>query len=145
MTSTPLTRRDSSADSSHARAGWRPLVRHYVEMVLAMTAGMLVLGTVRDLLGLTVPFAERPALSYLLMATDMAIGMAAWMRFRGHGWAGTLEMCAAMYVPAVLVPLVWVDVMDEMTFMVAAHTLMLLAMLAVLLRRSREFAHGTHR
>src|SRR5262245_49606318 len=103
MTFASPTPRSSSADSAVARAGWRPLARHYVEMVLAMTAGMLVLGMARDLVGLAVPMAEHPGASYLLMATDMSIGMAAWMRFRGHGWAGTLEMCAAMYVPAVLV------------------------------------------
>ena len=48
-----------------------------------------------------------PGTSYLLMAIDMSVGMAAWMRLRGHGWASTLEMCAAMFVPALLVPLVW--------------------------------------
>jgi flagellar biosynthetic protein FliP len=110
-------------------------------MVLAMFAGMLVLGARRDVLGLTVAFDERPGAHYLLMATDMAIGMAAWMRLRRHGWACTGEMCAAMYIPAVLVPLVWADVVSAMTFMTAAHVLMMAAMLAVLLRRRHEYAH----
>lgn len=119
----------------------RPLLRHYLEMSLAMSAGMLVLGALRELLGLTVSFDEGPGTAYLLMATDMAIGMAAWMRFRGHGWPGTLEMSAAMYVPLGLLPLVSLRLMSETTFVAAAHVLMFAAMLAVLLRRRGEFTH----
>lgn len=117
------------------------LVRHYLEMVVAMFVGMIALGSLRDLVGLDVVFAERPGASYALMATDMAIGMAAWMRFRGHGWGCTLEMCAAMYVPLLLLPLVWGGVMGAMTFMVVSHVLMMVAMLAVVLRRADEIAH----
>ncbi len=120
---------------------WRPLARHYVEMVIAMFAGMIVLGGLRTVLGLTVPFEEQPGTAYLLMAIDMSIGMAAWMRYRGHGWAGTLEMCAAMFVPLALMPLVWAGLMGAMTFMTVAHVVMLVAMLAVLLRRRDEHAH----
>jgi hypothetical protein len=123
------------------RSTWRPLARHYVEMIVAMFAGMLVIGGVRMLTGLSVPVEEHPGTWYLLMATDMAIGMAAWMRYRGHPWAGTLEMCAAMYVPLALVPLVWTGAMGDMTFMTATHVLMLVAMLAVLLSRRAEYAH----
>jgi hypothetical protein len=143
MTTTPVhTTRQSSHEESptaHVRA-W-VLVRHYLEMVVAMTVGMVVLGAVRDALGWTVPFAEQPATSFLLMATDMAIGMVVWMRIRRHGWPGTLEMSAAMYVPAVLLPLVWTGLLGSMTFMVVAHVLMFLAMGAVLLRRRNEYAH----
>ena len=120
---------------------WRPLARHYVEMVVAMFAGMLVLGGLRAVLGLTTSFEDHPGVAYLLMAVDMSIGMAAWMRYRGHGWASTLEMCAAMFVPLALVPLVWAGAMGAMTFMGVAHAVMLLAMLAVLLRRRDEYAH----
>ncbi len=113
---------------------WSRIGRHYLEMVLAMLVGMLVLGTVRSMTGLTVPFAESPGVSYLLMATDMAIGMAVWMRLRRHPWPMTLEMCAAMYVPLVLVPLVWTALMGPMTFMALAHVVMLVAMLLVVIR-----------
>jgi hypothetical protein len=75
------------------------------------------------------------------MAIDMSIGMAAWMRYRGHGWAGTLEMCAAMFVPIVLLPLVWAGLMGAMAFMMTAHVVMPIAMLVVLLRRRHEYAH----
>lgn len=106
-----------------------------------MVAGMLVLGSLRSATGLTVSLGENPVASYLLMAVDMAVGMAAWMRFRGHGWAVTLEMCAAMFVPVVLLPPVLSGALAPTTFMVAAHVLMPLAMLAVLLRRRRDYAH----
>jgi flagellar biosynthetic protein FliP len=138
MTSTQLPR---TATGSQTRAAWRPLARHYVEMVVAMFAGMLVLGGLRAALGLTTSFEDHPGTAYLLMAVDMSIGMAAWMRYRGHGWASTLEMCAAMFVPLALVPLVWADAMAAMTFMGVAHVVMLLAMLAVLLRRRDEYTH----
>ena len=131
---------DSGA-TARPRTPWLRLTLHYVEMVLAMFAGMLVLGGLRALLGLTVAFDAHPGAHYLLMATDMAVGMAAWMLLRRHGRACTLEMCAAMYVPAVLVPLVWADVVSGMAFMTAAHVLMMVAMLAVLLRRRREYCH----
>jgi hypothetical protein len=121
-------------------ASWRPLARHYVEMVIAMFVGMIVLGGLRTVVGLSVPFEEQPGTAYLLMAIDMSIGMAAWMRYRGHGWSGTLEMCAAMFVPLALMPLVWADLMGAMTFMTVAHVVMLVAMLAVLLRRRDEHA-----
>jgi hypothetical protein len=124
-----------------ARGAFRALARHYVEMVLAMTAGMLLLGALRDAAGLTVPFAENPGASYLLMATDMALGMAVWMHLRRHGWAETLEMSAAMYVPLALLPLVWTEAMGAMTFMVVAHAVMLVAMLVVLLRRRDHWIH----
>ena len=138
MTSTRLPQ---TVTSGRARALWRPLARHYVEMVVAMLVGMFVLGGLRAVLGLTTPFEEHPGTAYLLMAIDMSVGMAAWMRHRGHGWASTLEMCAAMFVPLVLVPLVWAGAMAAMTFMGVAHAVMLAAMLAVLLRRRDEFGH----
>ncbi|CAI9417804.1 hypothetical protein [Nocardioides sp. T2.26MG-1] len=115
------------------RVDW-PLVRHGAEMLLAMALGMAVLGTVRAMAGLAPGFAEHPGGSYALMATDMAVPMAAWMRIRGHAWTPTLEMSAAMYVPVVLVPLVWAGALSTMAFMVLAHTLMVVAMVAVLCR-----------
>ena len=109
--------------------------RHYVEMVLAMFAGMLILGALRDLSGLTWSYADSPGAAYLLMATDMALGMAAWMRVRGHSWSHTLEMCAVMYVPVVLLPLVWLGIAGSTAFMIAAHVVMMVLMLVVLLRQ----------
>lgn len=120
---------------------WSRVARHYAEMLIAMFVGMLVLGWLRAATGLTVAFADHPGWSFLLMATDMSLGMAAWMRYRRHGWASTLEMCAAMYLPSLLLPLVQADVMSPMTFMIVAHVVMSVAMLAVLVRRRHELTH----
>ncbi len=140
MTNTPApTHMDALA--AVPRPGWRPLARHYLGMVLAMVVGMLVLGWLRSAADLTVPFEKQPGTSYVLMAIDMSVGMAVWMRFRGHGWASTFEMCAAMFVPMVILPLVRAGAMDAMTFMMAAHVVMPLAMLVVLVRRRDEYAH----
>lgn len=119
----------------HAHRRWAAIGRHYLEMVLAMLVGMIVLGAVRSALGLTVPFADSPGWSYVLMATDMALSMVLWMRWRGCSWAMTLQMYAAMYLPVVLLPLVWAGSMAAMTFMVLAHVVMMLAMLLVVVRR----------
>jgi flagellar biosynthetic protein FliP len=141
---TTTTHEAHVATPTSAGVSWRGLSVHYVEMILAMVAGMVVLGTLRDLVGLSPAFDTQPVAWYLLMATDMSIGMAAWMRFRRHGWPGILEMCAAMYVPGVLLPLVLGGVLDMMTFMVVAHVAMPVLMLAVLLRRRAEFGGQHH-
>ena len=94
-----------------ARTTGRRQVRHFLEMMVAIFAGMLLLGMARDALGWTVRLTDRPGVWYLLMATDMAIGMAAWMSLRGCHWRHTLEMCAAMYAPLALLPLVWLGTM----------------------------------
>jgi hypothetical protein len=68
-----------------ARTGWWPFLRHYLEMVAAMLAGMLVLGgAVRGVLalaGLEYP-TRYPELVALEMAVEMSVGMVAWMRRR---------------------------------------------------------------
>jgi flagellar biosynthetic protein FliP len=106
-------------------------------MLLAMAVGMLVVGGARSAVGLDVAFAAHPGGSYLLMATDMAVGMAAWMWLRRHAWVVTLEMCLAMYLPVVLLPLVRANALSTTAFMVLAHTLMVVAMVVVLVRHHR--------
>jgi hypothetical protein len=75
----------------------------------------------------------------LVMATDMAIGMALWMRIRGHGRAGIVEMCATMYV-AFLILLVpyWAGLIDGSTAITGGHVLMLPLMLASMLRHRHD-------
>jgi hypothetical protein len=67
-----------------------PGLRQYLEMFVAMCVGVVVLGTmVRAALavaGLTYSHTRYPELAALEMTTTMAAGMAAWMRYRGHGW-----------------------------------------------------------
>ena len=76
------------------------------------------------------------------MATDMAIGMDAWMRYRSHSWRGITEMSASMYAPflALLVPY-WTGSIGEHDLMMGGHVLMLPAMALVMYLRPAEYAH----
>ena len=121
------------------------LARHYVEMILAMLAAMLVLGAALRgalaLADLTYGMAGHPELVTLEMAFTMSAGMAFWMRRRGHAWPGIAEMCGAMFLPAlVLVPLLSWDLVSPGTAMTWEHLAMLPLMFAVLLRRRTEYA-----
>jgi hypothetical protein len=134
----------------HAHTGDRPrwgrFALHYVEMIVAMFVGMFALDLLWSALGIGPSFDRDPELAYLLMAFDMSVGMAAWMRVRGHAWAPTLEMCGAMFAPVVpLFPLLWLGVIDGMTLMMVAHVAMFPLMLAVMLRRRDEFTHAHRR
>ncbi|TMR95003.1 hypothetical protein [Nonomuraea basaltis] len=127
------------------RRRWGRFALHYVEMIIAMFVGMFALGALFDVLGLSVSHSQYPELGYLVMAFNMSVGMAVWMRIRGHGWASTLEMCAAMFVPVVpLFPLLWLGIIDGGMLMLAAHVAMFPLMLAAMLRRLDEYAGCAH-
>ncbi|WP_433438007.1 hypothetical protein [Nonomuraea sp. CA-141351] len=114
-------------------------------MIIAMFVGMFALGMLQSALGLGLSHDRQPELAYLVMAFDMSVGMAAWMRIRGHGWAPTLEMCAVMFLPVVpLFPLLWLGTIDGGVLMVVAHVAMFPLMLVAMLRRLDEYAGCAH-
>ena len=77
----------------------RPFLRHYAEMVVAMYAGMLVLGMPLDR-ALDAAGADTHAVALLNMAVVMTVPMVAWMRWRHrHGWRPCLDMAASMFLP----------------------------------------------
>jgi flagellar biosynthetic protein FliP len=118
----------------------RHFVRHYLEMVVAMFAGMFALGALQQLVWPAM--TARPDVGVLVMATNMAIGMGAWMRFRGHTWRGIAEMSASMYLPfAVLLVPFWAGAIGEGALMTWGHVLMFPAMAAAMLLRPAEYAH----
>jgi flagellar biosynthetic protein FliP len=123
------TATDLARKTSRSRSALR-FTLHYVEMVVAMVVGMIVLGPLwPDLPG-------GATVDVLVMATNMSVGMAAWMRIRKHGWAGIAWMCASMYAAfALVLPPYWIGLIDAGTMMTAGHILMLPLMLAVMLRR----------
>jgi hypothetical protein len=126
----------------------KPFLRHYLEMVAAMVVGMVVLGAavrgVLALVGLEFP-AQYPELAALEMAVDMSIGMVAWMRHRGHGWAATLEMAGAMFAPLVaLFPLLWLGLIAGDSLMVLEHLVMLPLMYLVMRYRRAEYGGLSH-
>lgn len=121
----------------------RRFARHYLEMVAAMFVGMLLLMPVSrwvfGLLGWS-DGLEDPVIAALVMATTMSIGMAAWMRFRRHGWLPTGEMVAAMYLSfAVFFVPYWAGALSGDGVLMAGHILMFPAMLGVMLLRRREY------
>lgn len=108
-----------------------------------MLVGMFALG---PLWNIVMPAAmERPDVAAVMMATDMAIGMAAWMAIRRHPWARVAEMSGVMYVPFVLfLGPYWLGVVSGMTLMMAGHILMFPLMLAAMLWRRDDYLHGHH-
>ncbi|SDH74422.1 hypothetical protein [Nonomuraea jiangxiensis] len=124
---------------------WGKFALHYVEMIVAMFAGMFALGMLQDAVGLGVSHDRQPELAYLVMAFNMSVGMAVWMRIRGHRWAPTLEMCAVMFAPVVpLFPLLWLGVIDAGGLMMVSHVAMFPLMLVAMVRRLDEYAGCAH-
>lgn len=127
----------------------RTFVRHYVEMVIAMFAGMIVLGLPAEA-GLraigsssSALQVDAPAVLLLGMALTMTVPMVAWMRFRGHPWRPCAEMAGAMFVPS-LIAIGLLGAVDFDTLMMWEHVGMLVAMLAVMLTRPAEYMHVRH-
>jgi hypothetical protein len=113
-------------------------------MIAAMVVGMMVLGMavqgIAAAAGLDYSHQQDPELGTLEMTLTMSVGMAVWMRFRRHGWPSTLEMAGAMIAPAaVLVPLLWLEVISGEAAMILLHVVMLPLMLAVMLRHRGEY------
>lgn len=129
----------------------KQLIRHYLEMVLAMFVGMFVLGGLA--IGALSAFGigsnqlndDLPALMFLGMATTMTIPMVGWMLHRGHGRRANMEMSAAMFLPTfAVIGLLWAGLISDInTLMVIEHLAMLIAMAALMITRPGEYArHG---
>jgi hypothetical protein len=120
--------------------GWR-FTRHLLEMVVAMMAGMAVLGVALAVLGEPPGYANL-LLRYGLMGAFMAAPMVAWMRHRGHPWSDGLEMTAAMLVP-MLAPVLPVELgvagyvpgLSEDSLMMLSHVAMIGGMVALMVYR----------
>jgi len=152
MTETTLHRSAAEHASHHIRrlsSSTRHFVRHYAEMVVAMFAGMVVLGVPAGwaLGGLGTSSSEltdnAPSVMLLGMMVTMTVPMVAWMRYRGHGWRATTEMAASMVLPTfAAIGLLAADLMTDIgTLMVVEHVAMLLGMLGVMLARPSEYTH----
>src|SRR5919199_2573757 len=92
------TTQASAPAGRFGRAAWRRFGRHYLEMVVAMFAGMLALGVAVALLG-TPPGYDTMLGMYAYMAAAMSAPMVAWMRRMGHPWRHGWEMTAWMVIP----------------------------------------------
>jgi flagellar biosynthetic protein FliP len=129
---------------------WLRFTRHLLEMVVAMIAGMAVLGVAIGLLG------EPPGYSdllfrYGLMGAFMSAPMVAWMRHRGHPWSDGLEMTAAMLVPmfALVFPVElgvarYVPGLTQGSLPLLSHVAMIGGMAALMLYRFDRYVHDSH-
>jgi hypothetical protein len=126
---------------SRRRRPWT-FTRHYLEMVIAMFVGMVALQPLWP----NLPHVLE--IEALAMATNMNLGMAAWMAVRHESPATIARMALAMYVPFIVLfapyRLGW---LSQNTVLTAGHLLMLAAMAAVmLLPRAKPFhVLGAHR
>jgi hypothetical protein len=112
-------------------------VWHYVEMVIAMLAGMFALAPLWP-----DAWLARPEVDALVMATNMTIGMTVAMVLRRHSWARIGEMAAAMYLPflVLLVPF-RLGALSAMGLMTAGHVIMFPLMLAAMVWRRDHYWH----
>jgi hypothetical protein len=127
-------------------------IRHYIEMVVVMFAGMIILGLPGEAAlraigsGTSELRDDAPAVVFLGMAATMTVPMVAWMRYRGHSWQPSLEMAASMIIPTlVAIALLWAGVLGFGALMGLEHVAMLLGMLLAMLLRPDEYTgHGHH-
>ncbi|MSQ29153.1 MAG: hypothetical protein EXR68_01515 [Dehalococcoidia bacterium] len=115
-------------------------LRHYVEMLVSMLAGMMVFGaTSRSTLSLfgAASILDSASVWAMLMATYMTAGMSLWMWYRGHRWL-RIAMCSPFVL--LLVPL-RAGLISAHGLNLGGHLLMLLTMLSAMLLRREEYSH----
>jgi hypothetical protein len=126
-------------------SGWH-FTRHLLEMVVAMVAGMAVLGAAIWALG-EPPGYSKLLVEYGLMGASMSVPMVAWMRHRGHSWSDGLEMTLAMLAPmfALVLPVeLGVVGLTGHSLMMLSHVAMIGGMVALMIYRRDRYAHGAH-
>ncbi|MEQ7127709.1 hypothetical protein ABN034_24760 [Actinopolymorpha sp. B11F2] len=117
--------------------------RHYVEMVAVMLVGMVALGRLESLLASAIgrPHAlVGTTVSALLMAANMTVVVAAWMRLRGYRLRLIGEMVAGMNVGFLAMVPLWIGTTSHHTAMMAGHELMFLGMLVAMLARRQHYS-----
>jgi flagellar biosynthetic protein FliP len=122
-------------------AALRRFVLHGIEMVVAMMVGMMLFAPVWDLLwpGLT----DRADADTLVMAVNMAAGMAAWMGLRGHRGRLVAEMSTAMVAPFVVLLVPYrLGLISGSGLLVFGHVGMMVAMIGAMLLRFDAYTHA---
>ena len=128
MTANAPSRRSALTD--------RAFVGNYLQMLVAMGIGMLVL----EPLSMRVVHHAAVELEMLLMATTMVAGMVIWMVYRRHSLQAVAEMTATMYASvAVLFPFYWLGALGPKALMILGHILMVVGMAAAMLYRRESY------
>jgi hypothetical protein len=123
-----------------------PFWRHFLEMLGAMAAGMLVTGAIFIFVTGATTWEEvtsrYPTQVLLAMAAGMTIPMVVWMSYRGMGRRNSYEMAAAMILPVIpFLCLVWFNI-TQSAQCGAYCGVMVVAMLALM--RYRRSEYSTH-
>jgi uncharacterized membrane protein len=117
-------------------------VCHFAEMLFAMFVGMAAFLILRIVGILSIDAASVEF--QVGMGLFMAAPMLAWMRVRGCSWRDCAEMCAAMLVPTgTALVLRGLGIRDAVAWLASSqHTLMLVAMLALMVYRREHYTSG---
>jgi hypothetical protein len=126
----------------------RPLGRfaaHLAEMCMVMCAGAIVLSLLffgaAGLLGYTDLPQTAPELAVFVIALNLSVPMAVWMRYRGMGWRPTLEMSGStMAVGLLLIVAYWMDLIARDSLIEIQTSLACPMMLAAMLLRFRLYS-----
>lgn len=134
---------DIDAGPSRSR---RRFLAHFGEMLLAMFAGMVVLGGVAGLLFTAAGSsfsAASGAIQVLVMGLNMTVPMVGWMSYRGHDRVRNAEMAGSMIVPTLAAAgLAAVGILGSGAALAVQHVVMIPAMLGVMVWRYDHYSHG---
>lgn len=113
---------------------------HLLEMCAVMCLGAVVLSVLffgaAALLGYTDVPQQQPELAVLVVAINLSLPMAVWMRFRGMNWRPTLEMSGStMAVGLLLIAAYWLGIVAKSSLVDVQTSLACPLMLAVMLFR----------
>ncbi len=138
------TKLKNDADASARRGSRRRFLRHFVEMLIAMFAGMIALGGLTELAFAAAgsSLTDAPAsVRVLLMGFDMTVPMVAWMSYRGHPRPHNIEMAGSMIVPTLAAAaLAAAELLSAAGALAVQHAAMIPAMLAVMLWRYEHYS-----
>ena len=141
-----MTGRTDAATARRTRSGPMAFALHLAEMLVAMVAGMVVLGgALEGVLALAgTSLSDAPtAASAAVMAVNMTVPMVWWMRYRGHPLRHSVEMAGSMVVPtAIIVALYWLGTIPSGGVMAAQHVVMIPAMVGVMLWRYEHYSRA---
>ena len=131
--------------TARRRSPWRAWSFHLAEMMIAMIAGMVVLGGALEgllaLAGTNLADASATVIASI-MTVNMTAPMVWWMRFRGHPARHNAEMAGSMIAPTALVlALHWLGVVAGDSVLLIQHVAMIPAMVGLMLARFEHYAH----
>jgi hypothetical protein len=121
---------------------------HLAEMCAVMCASAIVLSVGffggAALLGYTELPQQAPALSVFVIAVNLSLPMAVWMRYRGMQWRPTLEMAGStMVVGLALIAAYWAGLVARDSLIEIQTSLACPVMVVAMLARFRLYS-GSH-